>query len=488
MSRLDICVVLLGLVYAVMWTFSLLGVNGLPGWFFFTHQDRSLGPAFFALVAGFGPWIVRSALSSAAVGKTVRALGLLILVGASAQFTLHYLLPDGLEQSFGRLYGGHGKFLRVASARRGQLLATLRDYEALIAADQLGPYAASKGPGTLGFYMLVDQASQWQPVRSLLAPLVEATRASRYVQPVAEPAAFVLVLFPLLSFLTLLPLGWLAATLLDDARAGVHAGLLYLSAPGIMLIDLHLDGALYPLLGIGCIALAVAGVRGQRPLLGFLGGALGSLGVYCTFGLVPCVALALVFAAITAAQAGLSLRPGDEPGAPWRRLTVRDARPLLAVGSFVLGLGLSLLSLHTLLNYAPLTRFVRAMAFHEAWKADVPKALWRLLSLLEFGLYAGMPLMLALVALAGGAVLRVSRRPLELRAWWALAVLLLLLTLALLQGTNEVGRIWLFMIPLIALAVAGRLGESRDTAERSVCILAAVQAGLTVLMKVRQLW
>lgn len=477
--------VLSGVGSAIYWGYGLPGVDDLPHWFFHTNRNVPLGPALLALVVGSAPSVSRYALALAARGKTAQALTILMLLGIALQFTLHFLVPEGFTQSLRRLFHGHGEFLRIAAERRGRLLPTLRDYDALFASGQLGAFAGTKGPGTLGFYMLVDAVAHWPLVEGLLAPLLVETRASLFVRMVPESAALVLVLFPVLTYLTLLPLVSLAKHLLLDERVGFDAALLYVSAPGMLLIDLHTDGSLYPLLGTSCVALGVTGARLCRPLASFGGGVLGSLGLYCTLGLLPCMAMAVLFAALTALQTGGAVRT-EAKGL--LRFRLEDARPLWSLAYLVGGMALTLGALKLLLNFKLLTRFGASLAFHAAWTEAVPAVLWRKLSLLQFGFYAGVPLMLALLvglALSLGAL---SKGRVNMLSLWTCAVVALLLALAIVQGTNEVARLWLFTIPLITIAVAGLLRASNAATGRGARALAVTQGALALIMKVRQPW
>jgi len=109
------------------------------------------------------------------------------------------------------------------------------------------------------------------------------------------------------------------------------------------------------------------------------------------------------------------------------------------------------------LGFQPIRRFNDALAFHAAWKGAVPSVRWRKLSLLAFGLYAGLPLMLAVAieTVRSGRDLFRGRRLVP--SLWSLGVVALLLLLAAQQGTNEVARLWLFMVPLLALAAGAGL-------------------------------
>lgn len=469
---------LAGLATAVFFAAGLPGLNDQPGWFYRASSHGSLGIALAVLVAAHAPLVVMRALRAADAGRHGRALAALVLVGALAQMGLVILAPGGLSSAWQRLHEGHGEYLRIAHARHGHALETLRDYEALAEAGTLGSFARSKPPGTLGAYLAVDALARTRPLRFLIAPLAEQAEHSA-LGPVAPAAALAFLLFPFLTYLTIIPLVLLGRALLHDTRTGYDAALLWLSAPAVLLINLHLDGALFPLLGTTAVALAAVGARSGRPLASLAGGCVAALGTYCTFGLLPVVGLgvgcALVLAGERAAH-GTSL--------------ARAARPLAHALLFLAGAAATTALLVVLLNYEPMLRYERALALHTEWKAFVPTRLWRALSLVEFFLYAGVPLALAFAAEFVLAARAALVRELAAPSLWTLGFAATLAVLAALQGTNEVARLWIFMIPFLALSVAGGLRArfAADPRRGALLVLAATQAALAVVMKVTQPW
>jgi hypothetical protein len=480
--------VLLAASIAVLYLRGLPYVRELPGWFY-RPIASPVGPAFALLAAGVAPVVVIWAVKSGREGKHFRALFTLVITGAVVMFTLHFIVPAGLEHMFERLHVGHGEFLRVAASRRGQLLTTLRDYDALFAQAQIGAFAGSKPPGTLGIYMVCDALAQLSVVQWLLGPMVAAARASRFVAPVAESAALLAVLFPLLTALTTIPLVVLAKRFLGDVEAAYATALVFLSSPSILLIDLHLDGALFPLLTVSSLACTVLGAQARRPWIALASGAIATMGVYCSFGLLPVPALATLLAAVVAVQPRLD-RDSPEAARSLKELFRERGRELLPSAWVVVGTFATLLVLVGLLDFKPLRRFEDVLAFHTAWKGGVPTALWRKLSLVEFGLYASAPLLFALLAEAVRSLRDLLKRTRVALSIWCITVAALLGVLAARQGTNEVARLWLFMIPLMALAAAGGLTlRAPDAAQRRSWIaLASSQAALAVILRVTQPW
>lgn len=467
-----------GIATAAFFVAGLRGLNTQPGWFYRAQTHGSVGVALAVLTLAFAPSIVRRALRAADAGRHTRALTMLVLVGALSQIALVMLAPSGLSSGWQRLHEGHGEFLRIAHARRGMMLETLRDYESLAERGSLGVFARSKPPGTLAAYMAVDALSRTRPVRWVLAPLAEHAGNSA-IAGIAPAGALAFVLFPLLTFLTLIPLVVLGRALLYDARTGYDAALVWLTTPAVLLVNLHLDGALFPLLGTTAVALAAVGARSGRPIASIAGGCVAAIGAYCTFGLVPVVGLGVGCALLVAGERAAH-------GAPWGRALRPTAHALLFVGGAACTTALLVL----LLRYDPLQRYARALAFHTEWKAFVPTRIWRALSLVEFFLYAGIPLALAFAAELALALRAALQRELLAPSLWTLGFAATLAVLAALQGTNEVARLWLFMTPFLALSVAGglRARTAGDPRRGVLLTLAATQAALAVLMKVTQPW
>ena len=454
------------------------GLKWLPGWFYRPESRASLGVALALLVAALAPVVVARALRAAEAGQHRRAVTALVVIGALAQMGLVFLAPGGLSSSWARLHEGHGEFLRIARARQGETLDTLRDYETLAQSGVLGEFARSKPPGTLGTYLALDAVARWRPLRNALAPLVEEAEHSS-LGDVSPTAALVFFLFPFLTSLTIVPLILLGRALLHDTRTGYDAALLWLSAPGVLLINLHLDGALFPLLGTTAVALAAIGARRGNPLASIAGGCVAALGTYCTFGLLPVVGLGVGCALVLAGERTVHGTP-----------LTRSARPLVHALLFLAGAAGTTALFMWLLHFDPMLRSERAFALHTEWKAYVPTQLWRGLSLAEFFLYAGLPLAVAFAAELVFAARAILLRELAAPSLWSLGFAATLVVLAALQGTNEVARLWLFMVPFLALSVAGGLRArfAADPRRGPLLALAATQAALAVIMKVTQPW
>jgi hypothetical protein len=200
-------------------------------------------------------FVRRSKLSIAA------NLVVIILVGFAPQHAFGLMEGRGLSGVRDRmLRAGHTSFARDA-VKKMDLLEVARDYEELIERRELSRYPNStKPPGQLLVYMLTERISRAFPQLGTNALLRMATLAS--------------LLYPFLTYLTVIPLYALSRLHLDGKAAYVPA-VVFLCLPNVTLMSLHLDQCLYPLLFTSALALFSYGYRQQGTLLLVLSGVEG---------------------------------------------------------------------------------------------------------------------------------------------------------------------------------------------------------------------
>lgn len=104
---------------------------------------------------------------------------------------------------------------------------------------------------------------------------------------------------------------------------------------------------------------------------------------------------------------------------------------------------------------------------------------WLLWNLVDVLVYAGWPLLLGFALALATVVRRLRARRLAAHEQMALALLALLLILNLSGSTRgEVGRLWLFWLPLLAIAAAG--GLAAWLPRRTWLLLVALQLGAAI--------
>lgn len=470
-----------------------LPLNRIPGWFY-RPGPKTLGRlevAIPVLALGLAGLTVAAWTQLRAAGSTHRrSVAALIVAGLCFHTGINWIDDQGIDTMLERVGAGHGEFMRVAEAHREHPLEVLRQYEQFAADGRLREYARSKPPGTLAAYFAMDAIAQTDPMLSLLTPIREQARAHDRTQDIPAGASFALVLFALGTVLCLLPLQSLARTLFHHRSVGIEAGALVVTSPAFMLIGFHLDNALFPALALGTAALAAKGAKRDHIGFSLAGGALGGFACYFTFGMLA--ALGLGVAMILLVAFGHLMVPDQHAQRRGWGILLRHGL------GFVLGAGAAIGALMLLLHFDPIAGYERSMAFHTTWKAYVPTAFWRWMGIGEFLIHAGLPLALVFVWDAGRSAatflsrLRGTLRPIT-GALFALGIAATLLLLGRVAGTNEVARLWLFMLPFVALAIAATHRERADaqghsSSPKTIWVLAGAQFCVAVAMKLTFPW
>jgi hypothetical protein len=401
------------------------------------------------------PFAVRLVLSDAVAW---RKLVVAVALGFGLQWSFALAEQKGLQPFHERVWEtGHTEFLRLAVMPLPPDF--VRRYEDHAIRNKW-LYPRTKPPGALVAYRAAVLVAKG-PIGGLAERLFYGEMQRDFLSHVRMRLSGVLfVLFPLLTFLALVPLAYLARQVAGERGAWV-AVLLYPVTPSALLVTMHLDGVLYPL--FGCTALALALAARRRMWLAAVGGAVLSLGVFVTFGLLALVPLAGALAL---------LGPIEGAERPSR------ARLLRALGQGALFAGGALavhLVLVVALGYHPFARYADARFVHHAWKMAIPPQPWFRLNLLQFVLWVGVPVMaLALADLALG--LRCGGWRTVRGLFAPLLLVVLLVTNHLGEAKSEVMRLYLFFVPLVCVAAGARLAAWEDRLGRSRWLVPATLA------------
>lgn len=390
-----------------------------------------------ACMLGLIQFVRRSRLSIAA------NLAVIILLGFVLQHAFGLMEGRGISGIRDRmLQTGHTSFARDA-VKQMNLLDVARNYEELIEQRELSRYPNStKPPGQLLFYMLTERVSRSFPQLGTNALVRMSTLAS--------------LLYPLLTYLTVIPLYFLSRLYLDGRAAYVPA-LIFLCLPNIALMTLHLDQCLYPLLFTSTLTLFLYGFRLQRTLLLVLSGMAACVALYVSFSLV--VIFPLILASVALEHlAGLRPTQWGESGVI-RREGIGFS--IKAVVLFLLGFVLGEAVLCLFLDYHVVESLIYIMSNRRGWPIEDPSPSlvfyvgW--LDIVEYILWIGLP-----VVWLAGTHMTVSWRHIyrgeTRRDAAAAACLVIVLLLAFVGRTfTETARLWLFLTPLLALFAAGEL-------------------------------
>ena len=451
--------------------FRLEAFTRIEGWFWIP-QRKPFGVndlLFFVMLAAAGLavwWLVNHPAG--------RWRSVLVLIGMGYLLQVGFGLVDGggfeaLRQKY--VHSDHRQYARMAAEDPG-LVKAIVEYETHYGEDY---YMGTKPPGVLVVYILADKAA------NLFQPGVSAE--DRYQRATRLGA----VVFPLLAALTAAVLFGLAGTFLPLAERSL-AGVIYLLCANFLLFPLYLDQALYPLLAALVVLLVVWAARQADLWLALAAGVLLYLALFTTFSLLPLAPLAVLWIGVEAAY-----RPGD------LSLHQRMVIGLKVVTAFAVGVMAMWALFWWGLDYDPLVRYGHAMAQHRMIKQFEPgwAQIWQaaVLNNVEFAVWVGFPvIMLAVVRAAKAGAAFIRWRPTRLD-WLTLIYGGMYAALNLLGSTKgEVGRLWIFLLPLTALLAGAEVrsiipqGKLRRRIVSGALLLVSLQLATTyVLFKYQDL-
>lgn len=309
----------------------------------------------------------------------------------------------------------------------------------------------TKPPGLVAFYIAFRDMTQSLSVR----PFSDRDQCT---EAVSHVMAFV---FPLLASATLLPLFALDKHL-DPARNTHDSGLLYMTAPAILLFPLFRDQAIYPLVAAITLAIAVSAALRRSLPLAALGGFVLYCSIFLSFSLLPLVAIVFTFPVLRALGR-------DHNSSP--RSTIAFIIALTA------GITIAWLVGRTVLFYDPVARYRAAMEAHRAHKHFVSSAAnlarYSFRNLVELVMAGGAPLILLYVVSSIAAVNRSLKGIASALDAFTVAFLLsIVMTFLGGQTTGEVARLWLFMfVPISVVAAMCGQNLNRATSGRLLTIL-----------------
>jgi hypothetical protein len=414
---------------------------GPVNWMFGKVAKRSMyGGAFVAATFAAIPFTLRFVRSTSAI---LLRLTVLVLVGAATQHAYILAESKGWEAVPAFVHGAHahGEMMDIA---QDQSLQNLIPRYMQMAGERHWLFPQSKPPGALLVYRglaLIAGSS----VGAALATMVYSPRAAPgSTQDLRHRMdAVAIVLLPLFTFLTVVPLFFLARLLVGEPAAEA-AVLLYTFAPSVGIVWLYLDSALYPLVACTSAVALLAGLRLGRATLIVTGGAVISAGLFVTFSILP-------VAGLLATMPTLHALTSAEPVGIRRRIL----RALRDTGLFALGLLLAH-AIPLALGYQLAECFRHAMHFHETWWSGGGHP-WTVASPIQFAVWIGLPVSLAFLVEVISTVKTGSWRR-SLSAAYVVACLILLVVTAFTSHARiETMRLWLFWVPFVCLAAASRI-------------------------------
>jgi hypothetical protein len=460
---------------------QLPGFNGPAEWRW-PYRPLGLAPVPLVLALLFAAALI-AILVYGPAGR--RGAWSLALLGYGFSLSVIAAQPGGFGRVVSVLASRHSFSYLYDAALAPPARDLLADFPA--ASAELSMHSRTHPPGVLLAIRGLDQVARTLgPAGALRAPLpkksagameLEISRAKERGKPgpAIPPSPFTGVLLafllPLAAAATALPLFALAVGWGLPEDAARWSAALWLTVPAGVLFTPSVDQALGLVVVVGAVLAAGAvkgpkglqgpqGQPGWRAMAGILGaGIVVGLGCLISYGLL----VAVPFVAWVAFSAG---------GDPW--LSPRRFVRAALVGA---GFALPWLALALFAGYDPWTSFRTAISAHAQMAvATRSYAIWLLGNPYDFALFCGPAV--AVLGLVG----LVSRRgPVALRrGLWGGAVLFALLWLS---GSvrGEVGRIWLFAMPFVALAAAAAI-ERTAAGNRERALLVAAQALTTIAL------
>jgi hypothetical protein len=430
----------------------------IPGWFWHYHPKRLVPSDFYFILMIAAALSIAWAITRQAtrhVRNVALCWGLVFLL----QVGFGFAEGGGIESL--RLKYVHTPLsdeTRLACEFEGGVIESVLSYEV---SHSGGFWLGTKPPGLFAFYVGM------RDLVGFVRPEVVAS-SDACVDIVTRVAALAM---PIVAGLVVVPM-YVIERLLSPSD-GIHAsGLLYASVPSVLLMPLVPDQFLFPLLFmLSVMLLAIALVNRS-----FVGGILAGVSVYlCTFvsfSLLPVLSVGFLWFLVEGLR-GVRRRRG--------RLKV----PAIGVG---LGVLAAWMALALGAGYNPAVRVVAALASHRQniqVSATPGNAIaYVAVNSVEFGVWSGF----ALTALAAIGVVgeakgggRNGRTKAGLATAYGASVLGLL---ASGYAKGEVGRLWMFLVPLacvFAAPVASQLLGDRSRSLAMVVVLQLITACLMFL-------
>lgn len=422
---------LTGIHWAIL-AFGIPVLDALPEWKYklrFTPIDLVWIALAFACL-GLAWAVTHSRM------RTALKLIALVLLGTAIQYSFAFSKGQGLDGIRDRMVNaGHAEFAKASVEQPGDILWVLQNYEEVAAKEKYG-YIGSKPPGTFLFYLLFEQVSH------AIFPAVN------HVERLENLRTFASWTWPLISYLVIIPLYFLARELMKDESSALFVCVLYISLPSVTLITLHTDQALYPLMAVTTVLLGILAYRRNHFLLAVLCGASLYVAVYFSFGLAV-VGIFLLLPVLISSFDGMM---------------ISASRMIRYAAAIFLG-GILLHALAVIfLQYDIAARYANAWTNHLAWKGWENTLetfiLFGSINLIEFSVWIGLPLtLLFLAGLYDSTQRLLTRRP-AASVFLNLILAGTFLFLLIFGKTKaETARLWLFLVPLICISAGSFISQ-----------------------------
>jgi hypothetical protein len=449
-----------GLIAAAgLWVVLLAGIPALqrlPYWFWPLHLTPLpfgwvILPGMLAVLAAAAVWVFKH--------PERFWVNTAILMAAALVMQLGWVWMEGrgmipLQERL--LTSGHSGFLRQA-VEETAIGMSVREYTSRwLTGDMVAAYPMStKPPGQLAVYQALALAGQWLARGSGADPLTTTARLAAWWMPI-------------LACLVILPLNGISRRCFSSGWIFLPA-LVMATFPAFMLVQVHLDQALYPLLVMAPLWLGLE--AWQRHRFGWLAlvGGLVYLAGFVSFSLwAGGVLLTGVLILLT-----LFERSG------WKQLILAGA---LLAGGF----GAAYLLVWVTTGYDAWTAYQLAVGNHAGWKVTA----WPwfavgyagLLNFVEWAVWMGPMAGAALVAETRHGLFRGGSHALLRSLTVALAGVVIWLAFGT-ETMGETARLWLFLLPTTSLVITGMAKRAFANQPANLAVIILVQVLTTLFIK-----
>lgn len=424
----------------------------IPSWYWvFILRPWSIYDVFYISLSVF--LLSLAAWLSLKKKRLLAALFVIFVAGWALQLGIGFLEGEEITSFKNRyLNTYHAGYLKFASSNDYPLLENIQNY------DHNFPnlFTRTKPPGLMTIYLSLERLVNGNPSDSGLSNEVRFQRL----------ADTIVVVFPLLGSATALLLYAFSKRFLQFQHNWQHLlpSTLYILSPNIVLLSLFADQALYPALFLSGTWLIFILFRNNSGIRVFFLGVILFIYSFFAFTMLPLFFLAAIYLVLLWWQSPKQYRIFDQI----KQGTI-----------FLLGVVIAYFLFRWLLNYDVITRFSEmytinhGMDFYERVGLEIPNenvsivlrlnqifnALWR--NNLEFATTVGVGIYILFLVYGIRLTIHAIKRKLESDDIFLASLFFAFILLNLSGATQgEVGRLWMFWVPMIVLFAAKEASKS----------------------------
>ena len=427
----------------------------IPYWTWFFHEKTGTKDFLFIPLLLFSLLIILLIVKHPK-RKTINLI-LLVALGYILQVGFGFIEGEGIESIRTKAAeAGHVVYFEYAVDNPVLSHAILNYEEAYGWETWLG----TKPPGVILFYIVSQEISNViNPAQDYAGRFMRLTNFAAYV-------------YPLLTFLAVIPLFYLARAILGSDEKAYISSILYVFFPNIILMPLELDEVLFPLLFIICLLCTWQIIKRQSFGWAILTGVIYYTSLYFTFSLLPLLALICMWLFLEY----LSSTDNHK----FKNLVVQGT-------GIAAGLIISYVIFKLVLNYDVFIRFSNAMVHHTSLKeyeSGLQQVLAALkLNNLEIAAWIGFPMALFVISRFLVTVKSYTNKQISRADIFSTAVIMMYIVLNIVGKTRgEVGRLWIFFVPAFAIMASEEITYLFNKRKNGVLLTVALLQMITTMM------